>query len=190
MFDGVSGAFVARIMAARNAEAEAEAVDILAPRASDAVLVIGSGPGVGLAILAEKLPTGRCVGVDPSGVMIRQAERRCARYISAGRVKLQQTTAATIDALDASFDGAIAVNSLQLCDPISETAAELARVMKPGARMVSLTHDWAAERHAGSVASWTTQVGNALSAHGFAGVKAGRGQAERGKIVLLTAERQ
>lgn len=190
LFDGVAGMLVGKMMAAGNAPAEAEALEYLSPSPSDAVLVIGFGPGVGLSLLADRLVDGYCVGVDPSGAMLKLARKRCAEGIAAGRIRLQKTTAVSIDASDAMFDGAVAVNALQLCEPFAPTAIELSRVMKRGAPLVSLTHDWAAERHAGSVEAWTQRMANDLAMNGFSAIAHGRGRSENGRIVRLTAQRQ
>ena len=190
LFDGMAGAMVAQIMAKANAEAEAEAIALLDPAPGAAILVIGFGPGVGVELLAKRPGAGRCVGVDPSGAMLREAARRCARHIADGRVALQQATADKVACEDATFDGAIAVNSLQLCEPFTATATELARVLRPGARLVSLTHDWAARKHAGSVEAWVAQVTAALVGAGFTAIENGPGQADKGKILRLTAVRR
>src|SRR5262245_27936588 len=64
------------------------AVDLLDIKPGERVLEVGCGPGVALAAIAERVVGGLGVGVDPSTVMIRQARRRNAAAISAGRVEL------------------------------------------------------------------------------------------------------
>lgn len=189
VFEGLMGAFVAKVMARANRAAEAEAISLLDPAPSDAVLAIGFGPGVGVALLAARLTAGTVVGVDPSASMLKVASRRNRSVIAAGRVELRQARAEATGAPAATFDGAIAVNALQLCEPFPATARELARVMKPGARLVGLTHDWALERQAGSVEAWDAAAKAALEAAGFGAVRSFRGKAEHGRIVVLTALR-
>ena len=189
LFDGLAGAFAARVMARVNRAAEAEAVARLDPAPGDAVLVVGFGPGVGVALLAARLTSGRVVGVDPSAVMLKTATRANRAAIAAGRVGLSQARADATGAAEGAFDGAIAVNALQLCEPFAATARELARVLKPGARLVGLTHDWALTRHGGSVEAWTSERQAALEAAGFVEAQAFRGRAEKGRIVALTARR-
>ena len=77
-------------------------------------------------------------------------------YVSEGRILV------LLSALP--FDGVIAVNTLQLCEPIVDTARELARVMKPGAKLISLTHDWAMKRHAATVDTWLAKTEAAFAA--------------------------
>ncbi|HEY1749987.1 MAG TPA: methyltransferase domain-containing protein [Caulobacteraceae bacterium] len=189
VFDGAAGAFVAWVMARANRAAEAEAIERLAPAADHHVLVIGFGPGVGVRLLAARMTAGEVVGVDPSTTMARTAARANRAAIAVGRVALHVARADAVPAPDATFDSAIAVNALQLCEPFAATCAELARVLKPGARLVGLTHDWALAGRAGSVGAWNAMAGAALETAGFVEIAAFRGRAERGKIVGLTARR-
>ena len=189
LIDGLAGPLIAGVMARANREAEVEAVERLDPAADAHVLVIGFGAGVGIELLFQHMPRGRVTGVDPSEAMIRAAGKRNRAVLAEGRLVLERTTAASISVAPATFDGAIAVNSLQLCNPIAATAAELARTMKPGARLVSLTHDWAIVRHTASIEAWTHGVLDALAAMGFVEGRSFLGRAEKGRSVALVARR-
>jgi SAM-dependent methyltransferase len=188
-FEGVAGFFAGQVMTRMNRAAEAEAVELLDPAPDASVLVIGFGPGVGVALLAERLAAGKVVGVDPSATMLKTAARANRAAIAAGKVELRQVRADATGAPEAAFDGAVAVNALQFCEPFAATARELARVLKPGGRLVGLTHDWALARHGGSVEAWVGAARAALEAAGFADVQDFRGRAEKGRIVALTARR-
>jgi ubiquinone/menaquinone biosynthesis C-methylase UbiE len=188
-FEGVTGFLAARVMAKANREAEAEAVALLNPTPSDTALVIGFGPGVGVRLLNERLTDGRVVGVDPSTAMLRAATAANRAGVAAGRIAFHAARADAVPAPDAAFDGAVAVNTLQLCEPFEATTRELARVLKPGARLVALTHDWALKRHAGSVEAWLAAARTALVVDGFSDIRDFRGLAENGRIVALTARR-
>jgi ubiquinone/menaquinone biosynthesis C-methylase UbiE len=187
-FNGAVGVFAAKVMARVNRDTEAEAVARLDPAPADRVLTLGFGPGVGVALLAARLSDGKVVGVDPSETMVGLATRRNRQAVRAGRVVLHVARADAIPTETASFDGAIAVNTLQLCEPIAATAAELARVLRPGARFVSLTHDWAVEKHAGGVEAWIAAA-QAAFAPSFEAIESGRGRAEKGRIVVFEARR-
>ncbi|MGH6957340.1 MAG: methyltransferase domain-containing protein [Caulobacteraceae bacterium] len=189
LFDGLPGRLIAGVMAKANREAEVEAVSRLAPSPTDLVLVVGFGPGVGVKLLAERLTSGRIVGLDPSRAMVRAATRANRAGVASGKVTLHATTAeaATLEA--EAFDGAVAVNALQLCEPLARTAQALASAMKPGALLVSLTHDWALARHAGSVEAWTAMAYEAFLRADFGEIESRRGEAENGRIVVFTARR-
>jgi ubiquinone/menaquinone biosynthesis C-methylase UbiE len=188
-FDGPLGGLIGAIMARVNAQTEAEAVELLDPAPDASVLVLGFGPGVGVERLAKRLPRGHVVGVDPSATMLKAASRRNRAAIAVGRVRLERAAADATGAADASFDGAVAVNTLQLCEPFEATAAELARVMRPGARLVALTHDWAARRHGQSADAWVDRILRALEAAGFTDARAFRARAEKGRSIAVTARR-
>ncbi len=180
---------IAPMMARMNADAEKEAIELLDPAPGSNILVLGFGPGVGIQYLAERDPEMTILGVDPSTAMMRSASKRNKAAIENGRVKLAETTADSIPADDGRFDGALAVNTIQLCEPIESTVAELGRVMAPGSRLVTLTHDWAAAKHAGSSDEWTAATVPAFEKGAFDAVEAGHGKAEKGKIILITATR-
>lgn len=190
LFDGPGAGLVGRVMASMNAEAEAEAVERLAPEPGARVLVLGFGPGVGIELLAARLVDGFVLGVDPSGVMVRMARRRNHAAIGTGRVQLERGVAERVPAAEASFDAVLAVNTLQLCEPIANTAAELARVLRPGGRFISLTHDWAAAKHAPSAGAWTQAMLAAFVEAGFVEGSAFPAKAEGGRSIVLTATRR
>ncbi len=189
LFDGLGGRLVAPIMAKMNADAEAEAVDILDPLPDSRNLVIGFGPGVGIELLGTRTPNGSIVGIDPSLAMLKAASMRNKALISSRKVELMTATADKIHSPDSCFDGAIAVHTLQLCEPISATVAELARVMKPNALLVTITHAWAVKKHAGSVAAWQEAMFAAFEVGGFVDLLAGSAKAEKGSAILFTARK-
>ncbi len=95
-------------------------VELLEIEPSDAVLEVGSGPGVGLELAAAKVREGRVVGVDPSATMLEMAQRRNRALIEAGRVELRRGTVAKLPYQDATFDKAMTMNSLHLWpDPVA-----------------------------------------------------------------------
>jgi SAM-dependent methyltransferase len=188
-FDGIRGRIAAKVMARGNRAPAAEAIAILDPAPDHAVLAIGFGAGVGVALLAARLHAGRVAGVDPSRVMLDEATRRNRAAIKEGRVDLQLGTADALPWDDASFDGAIAVNSIQLWDPLEGSVAEVARVLRPGGRLVTITHDWALRHHYGTLDRWEATAGEALVAAGFVDIQHRAARAERGRARVLCATR-
>src|ERR1700735_704618 len=111
---GAAGRVTAWEMAHRpsNRERNRWVVALLAVRPADRVLEIGFGPGVAIAELA-RAGAGHVYGIDHSEVMVRQASKRNAAAIRAGRVTLVNATADQLPpALDGLFDIILAVNSL------------------------------------------------------------------------------
>lgn len=186
-FSGPMGRMSANAMEKRNSDAEAEAVATLDPSPSNSVLAIGFGPGVGIRLLAERLPEGQVGGIDPSPYMVKRATRR--NRAAADRIRLERAYTAAIPWPDASFDGAIAVNSIQFWNPLADNTTEVARVLKPGAKLVTFTHDWALARGGTTTAEWLATAKRVLGETGFDEVDSWPGKAEDGHIVALCAKR-
>lgn len=187
-FPGV-GRLAGRIMASRNRETEQEAVEALAPEHRDAVLVLGFGPGVGIELLADAVPYGWIGGVDPARPMVRAAAARNRGGVARGQVRLEAAPADDLPWGAATFDGALAVNSIQMWEPLDDSLAEVARVLRPGAKLVTLTHDWALRHGHASVDAWWESIAPRLAAAGFTAAERWTGRAEDGTAVGMTATR-
>jgi len=186
-FDGVAGLATAKVMARTNREAEIEAVGILGPQPGDRVLAVGIGPGVGVHHLATSVEGVSIVGIDPSAAMLGDARRRNRASIESGTVELVQTTADALSWGDSTFDGAVAVNSIQMWDPLDASLAEVARVLRSGGRLVTLTHDWAIERSTGrSPGVWAEWVRELATPLGLTDLECWRARSERGRSVALS----
>lgn len=61
--------------------------------------------------------------------------------------------------------------------------------MKPGGRLVSITHGWAAEKEWGSADAFIAGIREGLAAAGFAEIRNSRADAEGGKALLIEARR-
>lgn len=110
-------------------------VSLLGVRPADQVLEIGFGPGVAIAELA-RAGAGHVYGIDHSGVMVRQASKRNAAAIRAGRVTLIRASVDQIPpALDGPFDAILAVNTLGFWPAPAQRLAELRRRLAPGGRI-------------------------------------------------------
>jgi arsenite methyltransferase len=190
LFDGFIGRLTAIDMARRNRPAELEAIEILNPTKASKVLVVGCGPGIGVEALAASVPSGNIVAIDPSTVMCALTSKRCATAIATGHTTLVCGTVCDLPAQHEGFDGLIAVNSLQLCNPFPETAVVLGRALRPGGRVVAMTHDWAMRKHFSSVeiaiATWT----DSLEQAGFGNFQTYPGRAEKGRSIVFRCSRQ
>jgi ubiquinone/menaquinone biosynthesis C-methylase UbiE len=133
---GVPGRLGGIIMARTNGEAAAEAIDVLDVRPDDKVLEIGFGPGVGIRLLAARMPAGYVAGIDPSSEMVDQAAARNAEAVRGGRVDLRRGSVATLPFPDETFDKAIAINSMQVWPDAVSGLREVRRVLKPGGIVV------------------------------------------------------
>lgn len=129
---GLVGALVGHVLAFENRERIGWTVSQLQLTADDAVLEVGFGPGVGIALAADRVSAGSVTGVDSSEVMLRQARKRNAAAVKAGRVKLHLGRAEQLPFDDAQFSKAFAVNVVHLGAAMGAILRELRRVVRPG----------------------------------------------------------
>ncbi len=126
-------------MAWMNAPTERHAAAVAAPGGTERVLVVGPGPGIGLAAVARR--AGLVIGVDPSEEMLAACRRRCADAVAAGTVLLRRGDAESNPLDDASVDVVLSVNNLPLWADRRAALAESFRVSRPGARLVLSAHE-------------------------------------------------
>ncbi len=112
------------------------AVGLVAAGRPTAVLELGCGPGVTLALLAERVPEARLVGVDRSVTALARAAGRLAEHVATGRVTLLQAAVADLDLPAGSVDVALAVNvNVFWTGAATPELAVLARVLRPGGQL-------------------------------------------------------
>jgi SAM-dependent methyltransferase len=134
---GTAGSVTGWVFAHRpsNRQRNRWVVSLLGVRPVDQVLELGFGPGVAVAELV-RAGAAHVYGIDHSGVMLRQASRRNAAAIRAGRVTLINAQADQLPpAVDGPFDAILAVNSLGFWPAPAERLAELRRRLAPGGRI-------------------------------------------------------
>lgn len=104
----------------------------LAP--GDHVLDVGAGTGTLSLAVAQHLPEGRVVGIDPTGEMLARARERAQAAGLAGRVEFRQEAAESLPFADASFDAAVSSIAMHHTT-VRRSLSEIARVLKPGGRL-------------------------------------------------------
>jgi len=110
-------------------ELTARAMKLCGLPPGSAILDVGCGPGHTLSLLAgcfQLIP----VGLDSSVSMLRQAARENPT------IPLMQAGAMAIPVRDACFDGVISECVLSLSGDIPATLLEMARVLRPGGKLV------------------------------------------------------
>ena len=112
----------------------------LALKAGEAVLDIGSGPGLLAREMAEAVgPGGRVRGIDLSADMLAMARGRCADRPWA---EFEAADATALPYPDGSFDAAVSTQVYEYVADIPAALAELYRVLGPGGRAVILDTDY------------------------------------------------
>ena len=117
----------------------------------DVVLDLGSGAGIDILLAGKKVgPTGRAIGIDMTEDMIAKANEN----IAAAGLENTEVRKGIIEELpieDASVDWLISNCVINLSPEKDRVFAEIARVLKPGGRMVvsdivaEEMPDWAAQ---------------------------------------------
>ncbi len=111
------------------------ALEQLAPGPGEHILEVGFGGGALLQAIMAAGPA-RTVGIDWSRAMVEGAKRRFRPAIVSGRLALHQGSVEALKLEAASFDKAVSVNSLYFWPKPGAAFAELARVIRPGGRLV------------------------------------------------------
>ena len=139
-------------------------VDRAGLRPGETVLDLGSGTGsVAIEAAGRVGPNGSVVGIDPSPRMLEQAKRR-----GGTTTDFVLGTAEEIPSETGRFDVAIASLSLMYVIDRTAAAAELARVLRPGGRLVAVV--WSDADHCDIV-----RVQDAVGAFGPSAPVAGVG---------------
>jgi len=166
---GTAGRVTAWEMAHRpsNRQRNRWVVSLLGMQPDRQVLEIGFGPGLAIAELA-RAGAGHVYGIDHSGVMLRQAARRNAAAIRAGRVTLIRASVDQLPpALDGPFDAILAVNSLAFWPAPAQRLAELRRRLAPGGRMAIASQPRCPGATADTSRSAAREIEDLLSGAGF-----------------------
>jgi SAM-dependent methyltransferase len=102
------------------------------------ILEIGFGPGIAIERAAELAKRGKVIGFDHSELMLRQASRRNATAIAAGRVDLRLGAAERLPEFCELFDKVIAINSYMFWNDPEGVLLGLRNRMKSGG-VIALT---------------------------------------------------
>ena len=109
------------------------AIDLLDPSPGQAVLEVGCGPGRAVAEIARR--GARVTGIDPSAVMIAQAQRRNRAAIRSGRVQLLIGGSGTLPPPSKTFDAVLAVHTIYFWPSLEAGLHEVRRHLAPGGRI-------------------------------------------------------
>ncbi len=102
----------------------------------DVVLDLGSGAGIDLLLAARKVgPTGRVIGVDMTDAMVEHARKNVAEA-GLDNVVVKKGLIEDLPVEDGSVDWVISNCVINLSPEKERVFAEIARVLKPGGRMV------------------------------------------------------
>jgi len=131
---GLGGPLIGRLWVKETAKTNDAALDLLAPSPGEDILEIGFGPGRTLGLLGER--GAQVVGFDVSGEMVRLAGRRNSELVRVGILTLHHGDGVTLPLADKSVDAVLSVHNLYFWPDPEATIAEIARVLRPGGRIL------------------------------------------------------
>jgi arsenite methyltransferase len=119
-----------------------EVLRLLGLTGGEAVLDIGSGPGLLATDMAQAVGlAGRVCGIDVSDSMLTLARSRAVPGGSAA-VEYRRGGVDAVPYPDGSFDAAVSTQVLEYVADIPAALAEAFRVLRPGGRLLVLDTDW------------------------------------------------
>jgi ubiquinone/menaquinone biosynthesis C-methylase UbiE len=130
-------------------------IELLEARPGQRVLEVAAGPGeVGFTLLPRLEPDGELISTDAAPEMVEAARRRADELGLVG-VRFAVEDAASISLADDSVDAVLCRFGIMLVPDMEQGAAEIARVTRPGGRVVLAV--WASPQ----VNPWITASGRA-----------------------------
>ncbi|WLP93213.1 methyltransferase domain-containing protein [Gordonia sp. NB41Y] len=132
---GFAGRIVGRLLNRTNRSIVIAAVAATECGPAAHVADIGFGGGVGLEALLEC--DGTVVhGVEMSETMLAEARHRFSSDIAHGRLHLQSGRMESLPLADSALDAIISTNTIYFVSDLATALRELARVLRPGGRLV------------------------------------------------------
>lgn len=113
-------------------------IDSLPKDNVNSLLDIGSGPGMLLEDIAERLTISRLVGADVSEDMVNAAQTRNTK----NNIEYFVDSATSLRFDDESFDVVVSMQTLAYIDDLSTALKEAYRVLKTNGTLVILDTDW------------------------------------------------
>jgi ubiquinone/menaquinone biosynthesis C-methylase UbiE len=154
-----------------NVQRSRWAVELLGIKPTDRVIELGCGPGVAIAALASQASQGLVVGIDHSEVMIRQASRRNAQAIRAGRVRLIRAPVEHLESVDGPFDAALAVNTVGFWPEPEARLREIGHMLRTGGRIALVSQPRCPGATASTSAAAAEELADLLREAGFRAVR-------------------
>jgi SAM-dependent methyltransferase len=134
--DGEIGLAIANALNSMNARVHQEAYRALAPSNGNAIFEVGFGNGHLVPELLSLADALTYAGIDISETMVSEARRFNADLVAQGRVIAQLAASSRIPFPDATFDRALALNTIYFWDNPFQDLSEIRRMLRAGGWLV------------------------------------------------------
>jgi SAM-dependent methyltransferase len=143
-FSGVKGRFAAwmltspfrRLLEWKMGKPDDRVMALLALQGNEHVVDAGCGSGFHSLMVAEQLPQGRVMAVDVSTEMLDRLRTSATARGLSERIELHHADGLSLPLPDGSMDRAVSAAVWHHLDDPQGAAIELARVLRPGGRLV------------------------------------------------------
>lgn len=158
------------------------AVELLRVQPEDRILEIGTGPGVSVSLVCERLAGGRIVALDRSAKAVERSLARNRDHVASGRAEIREAALEELEAGEERFDKILAVNVNLFWTRSPGRELELLRtLLRPGGALY-LVYEPPGERRAREVAE---KVRGALDEHGLGPAEVVTAEGPKGPLVAL-----
>jgi ubiquinone/menaquinone biosynthesis C-methylase UbiE len=124
-----------------NREMNRQSLATMEIQGSERVLELGCGGGELLGMIADRISTGKVIGIDWSPLAIRFCKYKLRHFINQGKLDLVCQNAVQIPLPTNSIDCICTVNTVYFWDKPEAVFAECARVLKRGGKIVLCNAD-------------------------------------------------
>lgn len=160
---GLIGVIAGYIMAAENKTLNKWTIDQLTLKRHDVVLEVGYGPGYSLKQMLKREPTVKIDGIDASGVMKKQAERK----VKQRSVRLMKGGIETVPLPSAYYDKVLSVNNYTIWNDRQKGVNHIYQALKPGGKTAISMQPREADASPEKTKAFAKQIYADLYAAGF-----------------------
>ncbi len=107
-------------------------INLLKIKNSDHILDIGFGGGLSIQLMLPFVRKGYIAGIDISQTMVKNAQKKFAKDIAKGLVKVEAGSISNLPYKDEEFDKVTTIHTIYFLPDLARALNEIYRVLRPG----------------------------------------------------------